>query len=143
MVAIPKAFACVVTVLVAGLAAEARAEDVWAKWAETVRGEIKQVQTSVEKMIKEFRDVRCPQQQTQEQQKACIAAYNTIVALMNVKQTQLEIKLLAIPLPPAERDQIIQKAANSFAELNKQTVSLGDQVYLQFPVPQQSSQPVK
>lgn len=133
MVAILKTFACVV-VLAAGLATAAQAEDAWGKWADTVRGEAKQVQTSTEK-FKEARDARCPQQTTSERELACIGAFNTIIELMGVKQTQLEIKLLAIPLPAAQRDAIIKKAADSFDAINKQTVVLADQADQQFPVP--------
>ena len=134
MVAILKTFACVAA-LAAGLATTASAEYVWAKWADTVRGEIKQVQAGTEK-LKEARDnTRCPQQTTSERQVACVGALNTIIELMGVKQTQLEIKLLAIPLPAAQRDAIIKKAADSFDAINKQTVVLADQADQQFPVP--------
>jgi hypothetical protein len=142
MRSILRALVCV-TMMAAGLATAAQADDVWAKWADTIRLEIKQNQASVAKMSKEFRDARCPHQATAEQQSACVAAYNMVIALMNLKQTQLEIKVIAASLPSAQRDQMIQKASTSFDELNKQAVALADQTYLQFPVPQQSSQPVR
>jgi len=87
---------------------------------------------AADKIAKEFRDVRCPQQLTKAAENACVAAYDVIIARINAEQRETELGIASAALPASQRDQIL-KLVSGYNKHNEETVAMSDQFDLLFP----------
>lgn len=108
---------------------------------DALRFAIQQQQKGADDLRTKFRDVRCPQQ-PRELQGACESAYNLLIARLNSARAELEAVLAATLSPEPGRSQILKAIQNPvrFERDRAERGTLGDQVYLLFPVPRQSSE---
>ncbi len=112
------------------------AADPWSTWVAQINAIMDHTKVEIDTVTNKIRDVRCPQQPSQPARDACVAAYNVIIARIETERAEMKLKVTAVSLPAAQRDQILQKILNGYETFNKETVAMGNQFDLLFPIPQ-------